>query len=124
MNYKDLLILRLSNLTEWKNEKEMIIPSGMVIDWQECSFHTCEFFGDGRHKLRGYYENGDKGWEADYKNDRIHGRSDGWYKNGNKHWEYEYQNNLRHGRAICWCESGDIYTEEEYVDGGLGERTK
>ena len=55
--YKKLLILGLSGIARWKNEKEMIIPDGILNDWYGPNL-TCEFLGDGRYMLRGYYDDG------------------------------------------------------------------
>ena len=90
MNYKQLLILRLSNLTEWKNETEMIIPEDMrgYFGWAD----TCEFLGDGRYILRGYYECGQLHREVEYRNGKLHGMDIGWHKNGRLWWKMEYQN--------------------------------
>jgi len=89
--YKQLLILRLSNLTEWKSEAEMIIPKEMRRDYYW--FETCELIGDGKYILRYYWSN------------------------GNKHWEAYYQNDQRHGKYICWKQNGDRYREEEWSNG-------
>ena len=89
-NYKDLLILRLSNLTKWKNEKEMIIPEEMRgdFDWAK----TCEFLGDGKYILCRCWRNGRPAWKEEYQNNQKHGLSFGWHKNGQPRWKEEYQN--------------------------------
>jgi len=117
MNYKQLLILSLSNLTEWKNEKEMIIPEEMRRDFNWCN--TCEFLGDGRYILREYWGNGQPRWKIEYQNGRLHGKAILWWENGNKRWEDEYQNGQRHGKDICWCENGDKRWEDEWENGKL-----
>jgi len=98
MNYKDLLILRLSNLTEWKNEKEMIIPEEMRKDFRWAT--SCEFLGDGKYILRDYRENGNKRWEDEYQNGQLHGRSIDWKRDGNKLCEQEYNNGKLHRKVI------------------------
>jgi len=92
MNYKQLLILRLSGTIEWKSEAEMIIPKEMRKDFDYS--HTCEFLGDGKYILRGYWENGNKHWEAEYQNGLLHGFNLGWYKNGRLHWKIKHQNGI------------------------------
>ena len=94
MNYKQLLILRLSHLTEWLNEKEMLIPEEMREDfgWAE----TCEFLeASGKYVLRSYWGNGRLGWKTEYQNSRRHGVSLGWFENGQLNWKCEYQNGNR-----------------------------
>ena len=122
ITYKQLLILRLSNLTEWKNENEMLIPEEMRgdFDWAE----TCEFLGDGRYILREYWKNGWLGWKTEYQNGQRHGKDIyWWWKNGNKRWEREYQNDQRHGKDIYWWENGNKLWETEYQNGQLHGRS-
>jgi len=81
MNYKDLLILKLSGIARWKNNKEIIVPKDIV----DRSGHpcTCEFLEvSGGYVLRGYY------------------------KNGNIHWQEEYQNGRKSSIFSCWHEDG------------------
>ena len=85
ITYKNLLILKLSHLTEWKNDKEMYMPNDMVC--YDGAFFTCEFLGDRRYVLRGYYENGDIWWERNYKDGKLHGRTILRYVGGKKYWE-------------------------------------
>ena len=42
-----------------------------------------------------------------------------WYDNGNKWWEREYQNGRLHGKSIEWFKSGENCWEEEYQSGKL-----
>ena len=90
MNYKQLLILSLSNITKYKNEAEMIIPEEMREDfgWHQ----TCELLGDGKYILRRYWENGQPAWKEEYQNGRRHGRAILWWEDGNKRWEDEWKN--------------------------------
>ena len=122
MNYKQLLILRLSNLTKWKNEKEMIIPKEMRrdFDW----FNTCEFLGDGRCILRYYWENGQLHREIEYRNGLRHGKNIYWWKNGDKCWETQYQNGQKHGKSLCWYENGNKEGEAQYQNGKLVRKAK
>ena len=115
MNYKDLLILKLCHLTEWKNEKEMIIPEEMCGDfgWEE----TCEFLGDGKYIFRRYCENGQPRLKVDCQNGQRHGFSLGWWKDGQPKWKTEYQNGLRHGKDTWWCKDGSKWVEAEYQNG-------
>jgi len=117
MNYKQLLILRLSNLTEWKNEKEMIIPEEMR-DSFWCA-ETCEFLGDGKYILYRYYKNGQLHHRIEYQNNQLHGLYIGWYEDGSRRWQSEYQNNQLHGLSIGWYEDGDLLWKEEWKNGKL-----
>ena len=98
MNYKQLLILRLSNLTKWKNDEEMIIPEEMRrdFDWT----NTCEFLGDGKYILRDYYNNGNKYYKAEYRNGQQHGESILWLMNGKKWHHYKHQDGELIGSMI------------------------
>ena len=121
MNYKQLLILRLSNLTEWLNEKEMYIPGEMHRDFNYAE--TCEFLGDGKYILRDYWKNGHLYWKREYHNGQIHGTNLGWHENGQPHWKAEYQNGLVHGLYLGWWENGNKRWEDEYQDGQQHGRT-
>jgi len=70
MNYKQLLILRLSNLTEWLNETEMIIPEEICEDFGW--FDTCEFLGDGKYILRSYHTYSYIVWETKWESERCY----------------------------------------------------
>jgi len=141
MNYKQLLILRLSNLTEWKNEREMIIPEEMRKDFGWA--HTCEFLDDGKYILRCYYKGGHRQretecqngqrhgldfywykdgqlyWKIEYQNGQSHGVGLGWWESGQPKWKTEFQNNLKHGFSIGWHENGQQWWEAEYKNGVL-----
>jgi len=124
MNYKDLLILRLSNLTEWKNEKEMIIPNDMGIDFYTSSC-TCEFLGDGRCMLRGYLRNGGIDWTAEYQNGQKHGKYIVWYSTGGKWYEQDYKNGQRHGKYMEWDKNGKKDIRTDYKNGQVhGKRIR
>jgi len=94
MNYKQLLILKLSNLTKWKNETEMYIPEDMRrdFDWAK----TCEFLGDRKYILYRYWKNGHLYRKTEYQNGLKHGLDLSWYPDGQPDWKVEYQN----GRLI------------------------
>ena len=115
ITYKKLLILRLSNLTEWKNEAEMIIPEEMRGDFNDAE--TCEFLGDGKCILRRYWENGQTRWKKEYQNGKSHRLSLGWYKNGQQWWKTEWQNGKLHGVALGWWENGHTRWKIEYQNG-------
>ena len=121
MNYKQLLILKLSDTIEWKNEREMIIPKEMRkgFDWS----NTCEFLGGGKYILRCYYKGGQLYWKREYQNGQRHGLSFGWWwRNGQSAWKAEYQNGLRHVFNFGWYSDGRSMWKEEYQNGKLIKR--
>jgi antitoxin component YwqK of YwqJK toxin-antitoxin module len=66
---------------------------------------------------RGYYSNGQKLWEAEYQNDKRHGKSLGWYDNGQRWWIIKYKNGFRHGKLLRWFDNGQKEREEKYKNG-------
>jgi len=143
-HYKQLLILSLSGIAEWKNEKEIIIPKDMAGDFELSD--TCEPLGDGRYVLRDYRECGQLYWQTEYlngrrdgldcswrdsgklwmrqeyKNGKFHGHSVVWYRNGQKKWEAWYENNRLHGTFNEWHEDGSVKVKTEYKHGTQVER--
>ena len=115
MNYKQLLILRLSNLTEWLNEKEMIIPEEMRKDFNWAT--SCEFLGDGRCILRRYWENGRLFRKTEYQNGKRHGLDFCWHEDGQQWWETECKDGLKHGLSAWYYENGQQWEEAEYQNG-------
>jgi len=95
MNYKQLLILRLSNLTEWKNEREMIVsdPKKMLGVSFASDLVTCEFPDDhSGFVIHGYYKNKVKLYRGEYNKSGLkHGKSFGWREDGRPAWEEEYR---------------------------------
>ena len=53
---------------------------------------TIKYLGGDKYKFVGYYKNGNKYWEIEYKNGIRHSKYISWDENGNKSWEREYQN--------------------------------
>ena len=99
--YKDLLILKISEIAEWYNEKEMFIPRDMISTWiWEDWFYTCEFLGDGLHIFRRYHKDGSKLEEDGYKYELPHGKYIKWLRNGDKRFEKEYKDGHFHGKHI------------------------
>ena len=121
IDYKQLLVLRLSHLTEWLNENEMIVPEEMHGDFNYGE--TCEFLGDGKYILRDYYESGQLCWKAEYQNGQRHGLDLGWWESGQQWWKEEWQNNQQHGLSIEWLEDGKKRLKEEWENGKLIKRT-
>jgi len=88
ITYKQLLVLKLSGVIEWLNEREMIIPRD-TINWPG-HHHTCEFFGDGRYTLRRYYENGRLYWEQEFLRDKPYGKYVEYCKDGLINYKTEF----------------------------------
>jgi len=67
-------------------------------------------------KIIGYYPNGQKIAESEYRAGKKHGKSIEWYKNGQKKFEIEYRDNKRHGQGVWWHSSGQKYAAVERRD--------
>jgi antitoxin component YwqK of YwqJK toxin-antitoxin module len=143
INYKNILILKLSDLTEWKNKKEMIVPSDLVEEGWCSDYYTCEFFDDRKYTMRGFngnweeilkvdyqnneihgkyimrYDNGIKQWEENYKNGVLDGKCAVWFKNGSKNWELEYSNGRLNGMDRYWNYAGVLLYSRKYKDGRI-----
>jgi len=67
-------------------------------------------------KGEGYYENGQKQGEGDFKNGKPDGLIKGWYESGKKEYERTYKDgeNLLYTR---WYENGQKESEINYKDG-------
>ena len=118
ITYRDLLILKLSHLTEWKNETEMYVPNCMM-EYYDSFSSTCEFLENGRYILRGYYEDGSKHYKDEFKYDERDGKYIEWYENGNKHYEMTFRDGKLNGKRFMWRESGYNELCEEHKDGKL-----
>ena len=55
---------------------------------------TIQFLSTEKWIKRGYYENGNLGWEIPYKNGKKHGLDKDYYVNGNLKWEILYKNGM------------------------------
>jgi len=117
IDYKKLLILSLSNIAEWKNEAEIIVPSDICVFnfLPGGSLLTCELLGDRRYIIRTYYENGIKASEEEYVGSERSGSSIFYNLNGAKNCQIEYQNNKRNGKCIRYnLGNSGIKTEIEF----------
>ena len=70
---------------------------------------------NGKHVM--YYDNGQKEYEAHYKNGLNHGLSTWWYENGQKHRESHYKNGKLDGLSTRWGSNGQKWVEQHYKDG-------
>ena len=55
----------------------------------------------------GYYENGNKCYEGDFKEDKWNGKGIGYYKNGNKGYEGEFKEGKANGKGIGYYKNGN-----------------
>lgn len=116
--YKDLLMLGLSGISEWKNEREMFVPGGYFLEDCKCSF-TAEFLDDGKYIMRCHDASGLKWWMYNYRYEERHGKSIWWRPNGVKQSEIYYKNGLKHGNYVDWDEGGHILLNNVYINGHL-----
>ena len=70
---------------------------------------------NGKHVI--YYGNGQKEYEAHYKNGKLDGLSTWWYKNGQKNRESHYKNGKLDGLSTRWGSNGQKWIEQDYKDG-------
>ena len=68
----------------------------------------------------GYYPDGQKRIEGEYREGKREGKWTYWYNNGNKWSEAVYKAGLRDGKSTVWHENGRKYYEGNY---SAGERT-
>ena len=67
----------------------------------------------------GWYRNGNKRCEINYKNDNKDGLSIYWYKNGNKKVEENWSLGVPIGLWTEWHNTGKIYSEGVFKDLGI-----
>jgi hypothetical protein len=77
-----------------------------------------------RHgKVTGFYKNGNKRWEAEYRNGKREGAFTMWAENGTKTWLTHWEHGRRHGKITQWSrEHGRkiyeaTYNEKEKLNG-------
>ncbi len=51
-----------------------------------------EYLGEDKYRIITFYPTGEKLWEREYQNGKLHGKHIGWHKDGQKNYEEEYQN--------------------------------
>ena len=56
--------------------------------------------------------------------DKLHGLETKWYENGQKLYEMEYKDDKRHGLATYWTADGKVKTQIMWKDGEKVERIK
>ena len=64
-----------------------------------------------------WYENGQKDFEFNSLNGKLHGVYKAWHKNGQKNCEKNYRHEKEHGVQKTWCYDGTLYSHEEYAYG-------
>ncbi|MDC0157063.1 toxin-antitoxin system YwqK family antitoxin, partial [Verrucomicrobia bacterium] len=70
-------------------------------------------------KVEGFYENGQKEAEVNYKDGKKNGIETWWYWNGQKSWEGNLKDGKEDGLFSWWYESGVKEFEGNYKDGKL-----
>ena len=110
---QEVFIAKLSGIAKYKT------PNEIWWENEQGDKITIEFINNSVSNfiIREYYESGNKVYEAEFKNEEIHGKETIWYENGNKDFEVEYQNGKRYGRAIWWYEDGSKECEAKYQNG-------
>jgi antitoxin component YwqK of YwqJK toxin-antitoxin module len=68
----------------------------------------------------GYYPDGQKRIEGEYRDGKREGQWTYWFSNGNRWSEARYKTDLRNGKSTVWYENGRKYFEGSYR---MGERT-
>ena len=108
----------------------MLVVGCSESDAQQKVITVTETYNDGDvskisyHKITGnkielvkeinWYKNGQKSYEATYKDGRKDGLYTGWYKNGQKRYEGTYKDGEKDGKWIYYNESGSLqYVEED-----------
>jgi antitoxin component YwqK of YwqJK toxin-antitoxin module len=126
INYKGLLILKLSGSAEWKNDSEMYITErdrfGHIYTCEFVDLESREYIIRRYRKVRKYifFRHEVKIGEYEYKNDDRHGKHTGWFAhNGKKSWQEEYKNNEPNGKCISWDTKGNKIWQVEYNNGIL-----
>ncbi len=66
---------------------------------------------------RGYWSNGQKQFDSEYRDGKLVGKVTQWYENGKKQVEGEYRDGKPHGKIIAWHKSGQKLSETEWRDG-------
>lgn len=67
-----------------------------------------EYENGEKVKATGYYENGNKYWEANFNGETLHGLDIVYFKNGNKKYQRYCENGKQIYPVIMWYESGNI----------------
>ncbi|MBU2650448.1 MAG: hypothetical protein KKA81_05895 [Bacteroidetes bacterium] len=75
---------------------------------------------DGDNKIlvkeTGYYPNGQKRIEGEFRNGKRHGKWFYWYENGNTWSEGTFEEGRRNGSSVNYHENGSKYVEGTYED--------
>ena len=64
-----------------------------------------------------FYENGNKEFEAPYKDGKLNGLGISWYENGQKKSTGHFKNGEKDGLWSYWDEDGKKISEKHFVDG-------
>ena len=101
---------------KWKNEWYTLHTQITEdIDEFRCERET-KIIGN-REYVTAWYENGNKLYEKEYKDEKLEGKWIGWYKSGTIQYEKEFKNGKLEGKCIGWYERGDKQYEEKFKNG-------
>ena len=64
-----------------------------------------------------YYENGNKKYEGECKDDKRNGKGVSYYENGNIEYEGEYKDGKKNGSGVSYYNNGNKQYEGEWKDG-------
>ncbi|MBK8814059.1 MAG: toxin-antitoxin system YwqK family antitoxin [Methylococcaceae bacterium] len=71
----------------------------------------------------GYFPNGSKQFESQYKNGKKDGFDSVWHENGQKRFEIGYKDGVLDGLSRVWHEDGSLLGEVVHVDGKIVKNT-
>jgi len=64
-----------------------------------------------------YWDNGNKGYEWNYKNGKENGKQYGWYESGKLWHELNFKNGKKDGKQYGWLSNGKLNYEDNYKNG-------
>ncbi len=66
-----------------------------------------------------FYENHQKQYEGEFRNNKKDGRWTVWYNNGKVWSEGDFKNGVAHGERLNYYENGQLHIEGQYTDGKM-----
>lgn len=76
-------------------------------------------FKDGKRHgtCTGWYSDGQKEYEENYKDGKRHGMYSEWYRNGLKKHETNYKDGEKHGMQMAWYSNGQKMSKDSFEEG-------
>ena len=75
-------------------------------------------YKDGKnHLYTTWHRKGQKWWERTYKDNKLHGLETEWHDNGQKKGERTFKDGKKHGLVTYWDRDGQKWREFTYKDG-------